>query len=135
MVEMMSNELLLNGNQQAEYIHLTHVLGADIHLTSKAKGFWDWYYAHVDDPEAVIRYKLSTLALVVTEIAELIEGIRHNDPPDQHLPEFSSAEVEAADAIIRILDMSDAFKWRTGEALMAKLAYNKSRPYKHGKNS
>lgn len=135
MVEQMSNELLLNGNQQAEYIHLTHVLAADIHLTSRAKGFWDWYYANLNDAEAVNRFKLSALMLVVTEIGELAEGIRHNNPPDQHLPEFSSAEVEAADAIIRLLDMSDAFKWRVGEALMAKLAYNKNRPYKHGKNT
>ena len=133
--ELMSTELLLNNDQQAQFIQLTHILSADIHLTSKAKGFWDWYYANRNDPEAVTRYILSALMLSVTELAELAEGVRHDNPPDQHLPEFSSAEVEAADAIIRILDMSDAIKWRTAEALIAKLAYNKSRPYKHGKNS
>lgn len=135
MTEMMNKELLLNSNQQAEIIQLMHIISADIHLTSKAKGFWDWYYAHMDDPEAVNRYILSALMLSVTELAELAEGVRHDNPSDQHLPEFSSAEVEAADAIIRILDMSNALKWRTPEALIAKLEYNKSRPYKHGKNT
>jgi NTP pyrophosphatase (non-canonical NTP hydrolase) len=135
MVEQMGENLLLSYNQQSDLIQLFNILASDIHLTSRSKGFWDWYYSHTDDAEAVNRFKLSALMLVVTEIGELAEGIRHNNPPDQHLPEFSSAEVEAADAIIRILDMSDAFKWRTAEALIAKLMYNKSRPYKHGKNT
>lgn len=135
-MEMMNQqELILNGEQQASFIQFMHILSADIHLTSQSKGFWDFYYNNRGDKEAVTRYQLSALMLVVTEIAELAEGIRHDNPPDQHCSEFTSAEVEAADAIIRILDMSNAFHWRTGEAIMAKLMYNKSRPHKHGKNS
>ena len=55
--------------------------------------------------------------------------------PDQHLPNFSSGEIEAADCIIRILDTCAKRNYRIGQALYQKMQYNKQRPYKHGKNS
>lgn len=41
--------------------------------------------------------------LKVSELAEAMEGVRKN-LQDEHLPEFTSEEVEIADAIIRALD-------------------------------
>jgi NTP pyrophosphatase (non-canonical NTP hydrolase) len=72
------------------------------------------------------RNKGELLALVHSEVSEALEGLR-KDKQDDHLPEFKSVEVELADAMIRILDMAGAFNYRLGEALEAKLAYNKTR--------
>ena len=62
-----------------------------------------------------------------------LEGLRHGNPPDTHLPDFSAVEVELADCIIRIVDAAAGYNWRVAEALVAKLAYNRHRAFKHGK--
>lgn len=72
--------------------------------------------------------------LVVTEGAELVEGLRKGpDEPDQHCPEFSNSEIECADQVIRLVDLARQRNWRLGEAIAAKIAYNEGRPYLHGK--
>lgn len=73
--------------------------------------------------------------LVVTELAEMVEGDRRGQgqAPDEHCPAFTGVEVECADAIIRLLDLAGEYGWRIGPALMAKLAFNETRPFKHGK--
>jgi len=73
------------------------------------------------------------LMLVVTELGETCEGLRHGNPTSDKLPEYSAAEEELADAIIRIMDLAAYNKWRLGPAIIAKLSYNRGRPYKHGK--
>ena len=76
------------------------------------------------------------IARMHSELSEWLEGIR-KDPntPDNHLPQFSSSVVEAADCIIRILDTCAKRNYPIGAALVAKIHFNNSRPYKHGKNS
>jgi hypothetical protein len=73
------------------------------------------------------------LALMHSELSELLEGHRHRNPPSDHIPEFSAAEEEAADLLIRLLDTAREEKWRIGEAVLAKMDFNATRPYKHGK--
>lgn len=66
------------------------------------------------------------LMLIVSEVSEAMEGHRTNKP-DQHIPEFLNVEVELADAIIRICDLSGAKGYRLAEALAAKMQYNSTR--------
>ena len=73
------------------------------------------------------------IMLMVGELAEAHEGLRHNNPPSEHIPEFSALEEEMADTIIRILDFCGYQKLRIAEALAAKFEYNQTRPHKHGK--
>lgn len=66
------------------------------------------------------------LMLVVTEIAEAMEGHRKS-LPDDHLPDFSMLTVELADAIIRILDLAGGLNLPLGQALYHKVLYNTQR--------
>lgn len=72
------------------------------------------------------------LMLMTTELAEAMEAYR-TDAASDKIPEFSGVEEELADTFIRMLDFASHFRLRLGEAIVAKLRYNLSRPYKHGK--
>lgn len=72
------------------------------------------------------------IALMHSELSEALEALRHGNPPDDKIPEFSGAEAELADVIIRIMDMAVAKGYRVGDAVVAKMEFNKSRSYKHG---
>jgi NTP pyrophosphatase (non-canonical NTP hydrolase) len=66
------------------------------------------------------------LILIVSEIAEAMEGARKN-LKDDHLPERSMLEVELADALIRIMDLAGREGLDIGGAVVEKLHYNKHR--------
>ena len=74
--------------------------------------------------------------LIVSEIVEAFEGDRNGKAtmPDEHCPEYTNFEIEVADACIRIFDLAEYRKLRLGQAILSKMDYNASRPYKHNKN-
>lgn len=76
--------------------------------------------------ERIQRNKGELLMLVVSEIAEAMEGER-KDLADSHLPHRRSAEVELADAVIRICDYCAAHGYDLEGAIEEKLAFNAKR--------
>jgi len=83
------------------------------------------------------RSPLERAMLVVTELAELAEAARHGSlqSPSEHIPEFTQAAEEWADVLVRVFDHSvdDGVDAETlGRAFVAKLAYNRTRGYRHG---
>jgi len=76
----------------------------------------------------------SKVALVHSELSELLEANRNSIEEDDKIPEFCGEEAEAADVFVRLMDMAGRYEWRFGEALIAKMLHNLTRPYKHGKN-
>jgi NTP pyrophosphatase (non-canonical NTP hydrolase) len=97
-------------------------MAKEIHQTALDKGWYD-----------TTRTKLEIHALIHSEIAEATEAVRNNKPAfyfEGQKPEGEA--VELADAIIRILDTAYHMGWDIEEIIKAKMAYNRTRPYKHG---
>ena len=104
------------------YVNVMKDLQKDIHQTATEKGWW-----------AEPRDDGTILMLIVTEIAEACEGLRMGNNPDDKIPDYKNCEAELADVIIRILDFADERGHDVIGALMAKMKYNKTRKYRHGK--
>jgi hypothetical protein len=66
------------------------------------------------------------LMLIVSELAEAMEGHRKS-LSDDHLPHRDMAEVELADAVIRIFDLAGEMNYDIGGAIAEKLTYNAHR--------
>lgn len=84
-----------------------------------------WWHDH-ETGELLNREKPTLLMLIVSELAECMEGERKN-LMDSHLPHRKNAEVELADAVIRILDYAGAYNYDLDGAIAEKRAYNKTR--------
>lgn len=84
------------------------------------------WYTNIETGEPLVRNKGERLMLIVTEIAEAMEGVRKGIN-DDHLPHRKMEEVELADAIIRIFDYSRAANLDLAGALLEKLDYNAQR--------
>lgn len=81
--------------------------------------------------ERIKRNKGELLMLIVSELAESMEGER-KDLMDDKLPNRKMAEVELADALIRIFDYAGAHGYDLGGALIEKMEYNAHREdHKH----
>ena len=72
------------------------------------------------------RNKGELLCLIHSEISEAMEGER-KDLMDDKLPHRKMAEVELADALIRILDYAHGFGYDIQGAVDEKLAFNQVR--------
>jgi len=81
-----------------------------------------WWH-DIDSGEPLQRNKGELLMLIVSEVAEAMEGERKNLQDDK-LPHRKMAEVELADAIIRIFDYAAGFGYDLQGAYEEKMAYN-----------
>jgi NTP pyrophosphatase (non-canonical NTP hydrolase) len=98
-----------------------NALAAEIHAANKK-----WWF-QPDGVTPLRRNKGELLMLVVTELAEAMEGERKRLMDDK-LPHRPMAEVEIADAIIRLLDYAAAYGYDLDGAIREKRAYNADRP-------
>lgn len=98
-------------------------LAAILHETAREKGFWDGDYTH--DKVG------NKLALVHSEVTEVLEAIRKSQGSEKVVEEI-------ADVIIRLLDVYAAMRNEEAvlnsldEILHKKMEKNKTRPALHG---
>lgn len=94
--------------------------------TAQSKG---WH-----DPE-IEKTPLEFHMLMVSEIAEATEAVRNGQEAlfvdsDNGKPEGEA--VELADCVIRIFDYCESRGFDIGKAMQLKMAYNKTRSFRHG---
>lgn len=111
--------ILDDENGQAQLMHWICALQVAIH----AENIKWWYDV---GGNRLTRNKGELIALMHSELSECMEGER-KDLMDDKLPHRKMAEVELADALIRILDYAEGFGYNVGGAMIEKLLYNRKR--------
>ena len=89
-----------------------------VHTNAVRKGFWDGYEG--TEAEIVMR-----IMLIVTELSEGVEGLRHGDADN-----FAE---ELADTAIRLFDLCGGLDIDLAGAIEMKMLVNAQRPRMHGK--
>lgn len=102
------------------YTHVLNSLARRVHNANK-----NWWI-NIKTGEPLERNIGEMLMLCVTELAEALEGHRKN-LKDDHLPTRNMFEVEIADCMIRLFDISGGLGIDLGGAFEEKMAYNQVR--------
>lgn len=104
-----------------------NALVRDSHNQMVKSGFWS-----NDNPNNNVGTKC---ALAAGELCgEFLEKWRKADfSPDEHCPEFTNQTIEIADTILRLFDIAGHLRMPLGEAIIAKMQFNSTRPHLHGK--
>ena len=140
---------MLSTEAQAFFIDAFREVQSEMYATAVSKGWWDpsadvamlteHFSMELSSPEIAEAWERVTerdpgtmVALMHSELSEALEGMRHNNPPDEHCPDYSSVEIELADVIIRIMDYAERHNLDIAGALVAKANFNATREHKHG---
>lgn len=84
------------------------------------------WWTDLETGERIKRNKGEQLMLIVSELAEAMEGER-KDLMDDKLPHRKMAEVELADALIRLFDYAGGHGYDLQGAFEEKMQYNATR--------
>lgn len=130
---------------QERFRHAMSEIQEIIHQNAVNKGFWE--IEELGFCGKSCRDKVSfrmeqlivneKLALIHSEVSEALEANRESTVGEPKmstkLPNFMAIEMELADVVIRVMDLADFLDIDLGDAILAKMNYNNSRPMKHGK--
>jgi NTP pyrophosphatase (non-canonical NTP hydrolase) len=116
----------LSHDNASEFAYIFSLVSGLHHVAMEEKGFWP----KKPEDETVLE-RLGRVGLIAEELGECMSGIR-KIKQDDHLPEYSMEEAELADIILRVMDIAAARKFPLGQIILAKMAYNETRPYRHG---
>lgn len=119
-------------------------LAKEIYQNNVDKGFYEDYNTLLemmyekDMPQHLITsvekaWFGQRVSLMHSELSEAIEANR-KDLMDDKLTQYKGEDVELVDNLIRTLDTLAHRKVDIDTVVAEKLAFNKARPYRHGKN-
>ncbi|MPN45094.1 hypothetical protein SDC9_192661 [bioreactor metagenome] len=103
----------MNNIKTELFVSSIKAMQAEVHANAKAKG---WHVRN--SPCSIVLCR--DLLLVITEISEATEALRIGYRIPGTLPGFTAVEEEIADAVIRILELSEFHGLRLAEAIVAK---------------
>lgn len=95
-----------------------------VHRSAVDHGFWE--FPNVSEK----------LALIHGEVSECLEACRMEGwrtNPSEHITSFSAVTEELADIVIRTMDLAAHLQVDLAGAILAKVRFNATRPYKHNK--
>lgn len=114
--------VLTVANDNHSHASAINLFAADCHAASRRAG----WYTDLNTGKALDRNVPEMLMLIVSEIAEGIEGFRKKLQDDK-LPHRPMIEVELADAMIRIGDLASFLGLDLGGAVVEKMSFNATR--------
>lgn len=126
-ISRLSREIFANAKAKGFYEEIDELLGPSSPLGEKQKKF------------VLVLWLSNRLMLIVSELAEGLEGLRHGNFGSD--PKSGGMGEELADAGIRLFDLSEDLRQLLGagagvcglrEAMEKKMAYNATRERKHG---
>lgn len=135
------NNYLFSGSFDQITADVIDMLAARIAMDNRLKGFWPDGTGEADGlklelyPETLGRNPGEILALAHSEFSESLDAVRSGglETKDDKLKHRSGFATEIVDAIIRGLDATGGYNQSPGSILVEKLAYNRTRPYKHAR--
>lgn len=95
-------------------VNVLNQICRDAYESAKKRGFWD---KERNDGESI--------ALMHSELSEALEALREGNDGD--------VVEELADVLIRIFDYCGGRGHKLGQAVVAKMKFNETRPHMHGK--
>ena len=117
-----ARKLDMDPRELMEAVEGTATLLSACHKLAVAGGWWN----DVETGEPLERNKGELLCLIHSEVSEAMEGERKNRMDDK-LTYRKMAEVELADAVVRIGDYGDGFGYDVAAAMIEKMAFNITR--------
>ena len=123
----------MHDHSQKMFVDHWRVMAHWCHKTAIEHGFWE----HIEAEKHLLPSNKfhgvpEKLALIHSEVSEALEAVRHGNPPDDKVPEFSGLEAELADVVIRIMDLEQKLGLNVGAAIVAKNRMNVTREHMHG---
>ena len=144
---VMATEPAVAAKRTRDHTMMIAALQNQVHIWSRSKGWWEGFdftalpRALAETPfakppnmdQAAVNYIASKLLMIGTEVSEAAEALRVGDF-DSHSPDGKpeGLKSELADIIIRVVDLAAALGMDMEHALTEKMAYNHTRPYRHG---
>ena len=112
----------LKDHFNAEFVRVFERMQRGVHQNAVSHGFLS---EPINDA--------AEIAGMMVELGEALQALRNGNPESPNIPGFSSATEEIADLIMRAMSYAEERGFEVAGAIVAKHEFNKTRPYKHGK--
>lgn len=131
---MTNDQILTLSPEEIRELHQTHLNSARTEIEHAFAHLTDLCNSWFSNIQGFNRDNFDgDCMLVVTELAEAVEADRKPGTMDQHCPTFPGRDIEIADTFVRLFHLCGKYRIDITPAFFAKMEYNLTRPFRHGK--